>query len=343
MDTKKSTFRSFGSDNNSGVHPEIMDAVCRANLNHAIGYGEDPWTEEANQSFKQVFGNECAVFQVFNGTGANSIAVQACTRSHHAVIVGQHAHILTDECGAPFKMSGTSPILVPSVNGKLSPHDILPYLSGLGVVHHPQPKAIYISQASELGTVYRIEEIEALSRLAHEHDMYLIMDGARLANACAFLNCSLSRCTIEAGVDLLSFGGTKNGMMMGEAVICFRSELNENLAYIRKQSAQLASKMRYLSAQFPAYFNDDLYLRNARHANESAKRLEQECSRLGFAISYPVEANELFIQLPEAKIRSLQEHFFFYVWDETKHIIRLVCSWDTQDADIESFIHHLRE
>ena len=328
--------RSFASDNNSGVHPLIMDAIVKANSNHAVGYGDDQWTEETIIKLKEVFGENASPFLVFNGTGANSIALQSVTRSFHSVICTQTAHIYVDECGAPARMTGCTLIAVPTPDGKLTPELIRPYLHGFGVCHHPQPKAVYLSQTTELGTVYTIDEIKAIADLSHAYDMYLHMDGARLANACAFLNCSMKQLTIDAGVDILSFGGTKNGMMQGEAVISFRPELSENLSYFRKQSTQLASKMRYLSAQFIPYLTDELWLSNARHANQQAAKLAATLRQYPqVKFTQKPETNQLFFTLPKDVAEKLSSTYFFYYWNEERCEIRLVASWDTTDEDIE--------
>lgn len=330
--------RSFASDNNSGVHPLVMDAIVKANTDHAVGYGDDPWTAAAETKIKEQFGQDCSVAFVFNGTGANSVALQTITRSFHCIIAAETAHICVDECGAPTKMTGCRIMELPSADGKLTPEGIRSKLVGLGVCHHSQPKAVYLSQVTELGTVYTIEEIKAISTLLHEYGMYLHMDGARLANACAHLNCSMKELTVDAGVDILSLGGTKNGMMMGEAVVSFRPELSEYLMYYRKQSAQLASKLRYLSAQFIPYFENGLWLENARKANARAQRLA-EILKLHPDIRFtqPVESNALFFTLPRPLIGKLSKDYFFYMWNEEKNEARLVTSWDTTEQDIEAF------
>lgn len=327
--------RSFASDNNSGVHPLIMDAIIKANDNHAVGYGDDPWTAKATEKIKEVFGEAASPFFVFNGTGANSVALQAVTRSFNSILCAETAHIYVDECGAPARMTGCALIPIPTPDGKLTPALLKPHLHNFGVCHHSQPKAVYISQVSELGTVYTVEEVKAIADLLHRHQMYLHMDGARLANACAYLNCSMKELTVDAGVDILSFGGTKNGMMMGEAVISFHPEISENLQYFRKQSAQLASKLRYLSAQFVPYLENNLWLENARKANESAKKLANVLMKYPqIQFTQKVESNQLFFILPETPLKRLQEHYFFYMWDEATHEARLVTSWDTTDEDI---------
>jgi len=336
--------RSFASDNNAGVHPLIMDAIVKANSDHAVGYGDDPWTADATKTLKEVFGELAAPFFVFNGTGANSIALQAITRSFHSIICSQNAHIYVDECGAPIRMTGCTLIAVPTPDGKLTPELIRPHLHGFGVCHHAQPKAVYLSQTTELGTVYTIEEIKAIADLIHAHNMVLHVDGARIANACAYLNCSMRKLTVDAGVDILSFGGTKNGMMLGEAVISFRPEIAENLPYFRKQSAQLASKMRYLSAQFLPYFTDDLWLSNALHANQQAAKLVNILKQYPqVQFTQKPETNQLFFTLPKEIARKLSETYFFYYWNEAQSEIRLVTSWDTTDEDIERFDAALKD
>ncbi|MDR1913418.1 MAG: low specificity L-threonine aldolase [Clostridiales bacterium] len=327
--------RSFASDNNSGVHPLVMDAVLNVNRDHTVGYGDDPYTQAATRKLKEIFGPQAEPFFVFNGTGANSVALQATCRSYHAILCAQTAHIYVDECGAPARMSGCTIIPIPTADGKLSPELIRPHLHNFGVCHHAQPKTVYISQVSELGTIYTLDELKAIASLLHSHDMYLHMDGARLANACARLQCTLKELTVDAGVDILSFGGTKNGMMMGEAVVSFRPELNESLMYFRKQSAQLASKMRYLSAQFIPYLENDLWLENARNANEKAARLShllQQYPSIHF--TQKPESNQLFFTMPPAAARQLAQKYFFYYWNESITEVRLVTSWDTTDEDI---------
>lgn len=336
--------RSFASDNNSGVHPSVMNAVLEANDNHAVGYGDDPWTEKATRKIREVFGNDADPFFVFNGTGANSVALQAVTRPFNSILCAETAHINVDECGAPGRMTGCAIVAIPTPDGKLTPELIKPRLHNFGVCHHSQPKAVYISQVSELGTVYTIKEVKAIAELLHAHDMYLHMDGARLANACAYLQCTMKEITVDAGVDILSFGGTKNGMMMGEAVISFRPEITENLPYYRKQSAQLASKLRYLSAQFVPYLENNLWLENARKANSSATRLAQILGRYPqIRFTQKVESNQLFFTLPAEAVKKLQEKYFFYMWNEESNEARLVTSWDTTDEDLAEIEQTLKE
>ena len=336
--------RSFASDNNSGVHPSVMQAIVDANKDHCIGYGDDMWTEKALQKLKHLFGDMAEVFFVFNGTGANALALQAAMSTYHCVLAASTAHIAVDECGAPEFMSGSSLKAIPTPDGKLKPDHLNPWISYLGVEHHSQPKVVYISQCTEMGTVYSIDEIKALTDFAHSHQMYVHMDGARLANAAAALGKSFKEISLDCGIDILSFGGTKNGMMMGEAVITFRKELAEHMKYIRKQSAQLCSKMRYLSAQFIAYLENDLWLQNAQHANRMAQYLREEMLAVHpFIFTQATDANILLVKLPKHFIEQLLRKHFFYIWNESQGEIRLVTSWDTTEDDIKAFIEELRK
>ena len=336
--------RSFASDNNSGVHPLVMEAVIKANEDHAIGYGDDPWTSAAVAKIKSIFGEEASPFFVFNGTGANSVALQAVTRPFNSILCAETAHINVDECGAPARMTGCAVVTIPTTDGKLTPELIKQRLHNFGVCHHSQPKAVYISQVSELGTVYTVEEVKAIADLLHAHNMYLHMDGARLANACAYLNCSMKQVTVDAGVDILSFGGTKNGMMMGEAVVSFRPEITENLQYYRKQSAQLASKLRYLSAQFIPYLENNLWLENAMKANISAAKLAEALKQYPkIQFTQKVETNQIFFTIPAEPLKKLQDRYFFYMWNEDNNEARLVTSWDTTGEDIAQFEQDLKE
>ena len=335
--------RSFASDNNSGVHPLVMDAVIKANENHAVGYGDYPWTAAAVTKIKEIFGEKASPFFVFNGTGANSVALQAVTRSFNSILCAETAHINVDECGAPGRMTGCAIVTIPTPDGKLTPELIKPHLHNFGVCHHSQPKVVYISQVTELGTVYTIEEVKAIADLLHAHNMYLHMDGARLANACAFLNCSMKQVTVDAGVDVLSFGGTKNGMMMGEAVVAFSPDIAENLMYFRKQSAQLASKLRYLSAQFIPYLENNLWLENAMKANLAATKLADIMKQYPqICFTQKIESNALFFTIPTEALRKLQEEYFFYMWNEEQNEARLVTSWDTTGEDIAGFEESLK-
>ncbi|MCL1933162.1 MAG: low specificity L-threonine aldolase [Candidatus Azobacteroides sp.] len=335
--------KSFASDNNSGIHPQIIQAIIDVNQGHAVGYGDDERTGEADLIFRKIFGEDVRPYYVFNGTGANVVALQALTRSYQSIICATTAHINSDECGAPVKATGAVLKPVSTPDGKLTPELIAGELHELGVQHHSQPQVIYISQSTEMGTVYTVEEVKAICDFAHSRNLYVHMDGSRLANACAHLGVGLRELSRDCGVDILSFGGTKNGMMLGEAVIAFRPDRNESLMYYRKQSAQLYSKMRYLSAQYIAYFHNDLWLQNAAHANAMAKYLADRIRNLpGVRFTQKVESNSLFLILPQPVIQKMLENYFFYIWNESANEIRLVCSWDTTPADADAFFERLK-
>lgn len=335
--------KGFASDNNSGIHEEIMNAIQDANFGHAVGYGDDIYTKHAIDCFKNHFGETIEVFFAFNGTGANVLAINSIANSFNSVICAATAHINVDECGAPEKMSGCKLIPVETKNGKLTPELIKKQLHGFGFEHHSQPKIISISQVTELGTIYTIDEIKQITTLAHNHNMYVHMDGARIANAAAALGLPFKTFTIDAGIDVLSFGGTKNGMMLGEAVIFFNKALCLNTKYFRKQSAQLFSKMRFIGAQFSAYLNNELWLQNAEHANKMAKLLANKVEELGVTITQPVEANAIFAIIDDEIRDSLQKEYFFYPWDEHKHEVRWMTSFDTNEEDIYMFCNKLKE
>lgn len=330
--------RGFASDNNSGIHPEILNALSVANEGHAVGYGGDQITEMAIQRFKQEFGQKTDVYFVFNGTGANVLSLATLTHSFHSVICAETAHIQVDECGAPEKFTGCKLLPVEVIQGKITPDGIAKYLHGFDFEHHSQPKVISISQVTELGTVYSVEEIKAITSLAHQYGLFVHMDGARLANAAVALDLPFRAFTVDAGVDVLSFGGTKNGMMLGEAVLFFNPELSENSKYIRKQSMQLYSKMRFVSAQFLAYFNNELWKKNAAHSNKMARLLEQEVKNIpAIQLTQNVEANGVFAIVPPEIIPQLQEKYFFYMWDEKRSEVRWMTSFDTTEDDIYNF------
>lgn len=334
--------RSFGSDNHSGIHPDILKAIEEANTNHALAYGDDPWTKKAEDKIKETFGHSAEVCFVFNGTGANILALRSCAATFNSIISADTAHIAVDECGAPEFMTGAALKEIATPNGKLTPELIRPLLHGWGFEHHSQPKVVYISQCTELGTVYRVEEIRELAEYLHRHNMYLHVDGARLANAAATLGKTLKEISADCDIDILSFGGTKNGMMMGESVISFRPELSENMKYIRKQSCQLYSKMRFTACQFLAYLDNSLWLNNALHANEMAQLLRNRILEMGnFKFTQDTEANILLLKMPKPVTTKLLKEHFFYFWDESQDEIRLVTSWDTTKKDIDEFIESL--
>jgi len=336
--------RTFASDNWAGVHPDVMAAVVGANGEHVPAYGADPLTEATDELFREHFGASAEVFLAFNGTGANVVGLQSLLRPFEAVICAESAHINVDECGAPERYLGSKLVAVPTPGGKLTPELAEAAASGVGDEHHVQPRVISLTQSTELGTCYRLEEVAALAEWAHERDMWLHLDGARLSNACASLEVGLGAFGSAAGVDVLSFGGTKNGAMGAEAVVSFLPSEASGLRYIRKQSMQLASKMRFIAAQFHALLSDDLWLRNATHANSMARRLADGVLQVdGVDLAYPVEANGVFVVLPSAVTEALQAEYPFYVWDETTGVVRWMCSFDTTEEDVDAFVELVSE
>ena len=336
--------RTFASDNWSGVHPDVMAAMVDVNVDHAPSYGDDPVTGQAVQLFREHFGSDAEVFLAFNGTGANVVGLQSLLRPFEAVICAETAHIYVDECGAPERFLGSKLIPVATPDGKLTPDLVEAAAGGVGDEHHVQPKVVSITQCTEVGTCYRVDEIETLADWAHHRGMWLHLDGARLSNAAAFLGDRLGAFGSPAGVDVLSYGGTKNGAMGAEAVISFRPENKDALRYIRKQSMQLASKMRFISAQFTALLSDDLWRKNALHANRMAKRLADGVSAIdGVNLAYPVEANGVFAALPADATEAVQKRFPFYVWDETTGVVRWMASFDTSEEDVDALIASVGE
>ena len=304
--------RSFASDNNAGVHPKIMRALQRCNHGHVVGYGDDPFTREAISKFKQIFGEETGVYFVYGGSGANVIGLQAMLQPFQSVLCAETAHIYVDECGAPEKFTGCKLMPVSTPDGKLNPKLLQPYLHIRGFEHHVQPAVISISQPTEMGTVYTLAELQKLAAFARKNNFLLHLDGARLANAAAYLNLAFKAFTKDVGVDVCSFGGTKNGMMFGEAVLIFNPRIESTFKYIRKQGMQLHSKMRYISAQFSAYLQDDLWLKNAQHANAMARLLAKKLAPIkAISLTQKVQSNALFAKVPEKLIEPLQNEYFF--------------------------------
>jgi len=336
--------RSFASDNNAAVHPEVLEALGRVNQGHVVGYGDDPYTEAATAKFREHFGGDVEVFFVFNGTAANCLSLDALTRPYHAVLCSEKSHIYTDECGAPEKITGCKLIPLPAPLGKLTPGVVSNAYHGIGDQHHVQAKVISITQSTEMGTVYKPAEVEALARFAHDREMFLHMDGARISNAAVAQGLTLKQATRDLGVDVLSFGGTKNGLMGVDAVVFFRPKLTRGFLFIRKQGMQLASKMRFLSVQMEALLTNDLWKRNAEHSNRMAKLLEAEIGKIPQArVVYPVEANGVFVQIPRPAIEKIQERYFFYPWVEEESIVRWMCSFDTTEQDVLQFAAFVAE
>ncbi len=336
--------RHFASDNYAGVHPEVLQALVEANVGHAASYGHDRWTERAQSVFREQFGPATRAYLVFNGTAANVLGIQAVTRPFNAVLCAEGAHIQVDECGAPERFTGCKLLLCPTPDGKLRPGDITSRLTGIGDEHRVQPRVVSITQATELGTVYTQDEVRALAETAHANGLLLHMDGARLANAAAGLGLSLRQITTDVGVDLVSFGGTKNGLMGAEAVLFLGGPDQSDFAYIRKQGMQLASKMRFLAAQFIALLGGDLWQRNAAHANRMARLLADRLRGVsGITLTRAVEANGVFARVPSEHIPALQERAFFHVWDPALSEVRWMMSWDTTEEDVEQFAAAARE
>ncbi len=341
--SKKINRRGFASDNNAGVHPSILAALPEVNEGHVIAYGDDPYTEKASAQLREIFGQETEVFFVFIGTAANVLGLSTVTQSYNAIICPETAHINVDECGAPEKFSGCKLLTCSTPDGKLTVDMIASHMHEIGFEHHVQPRVVSITQATELGTVYTLDEIREIAKYTHEHGMLLHMDGARISNAAVSLDCGFYEMTGGAGVDVLSFGGTKNGLMYGEAIIFFNPTLCEDFKYRRKQGMQLASKMRYIAAQFSAFLENDLWKENASHANRMARKLYAAVKDIsGVEVTRQVESNAVFAKIPSHIVPALQDEFFFYVWDEEVSEVRWMCSFDTTEADIEAFISLLR-
>jgi threonine aldolase len=343
MRPRQSDSRTFASDNYAGVHPEIMQALIEANSGHASSYGNDVYTEKAVESFKAIFGTDIEVFFVYNGTGANVLSLSGITRSYNSVLCAESAHINVDESTAPEKFTGCKLVTIQTSDGKLTPELILNKIQRVGDQHHPQVKAISISQTTEFGTLYNTAEVKEIARVAKENNLFLHMDGARISNAAASLNQEFRVFTRDAGVDILSFGGTKNGLMFGEAILVFNQEIAKDLVYLRKQGMQLHSKLRFISAQFNRMLANNLWKETASHANAMAQLLAKELHQFAeIKITNKVQANGVFAIFPPAIIPKLQEQSFFYIWNEVTSEVRLMCSWDTQPSDIEKFIAQIK-
>lgn len=333
--------RTFASDNNSGAHPAVLAAIAEANEGHAHAYGGDPWTEDGVRAVRSHVGEDADVFFVFNGTGANVTGLSSLLRPGDAVVCSSNAHIWVDECGAPERFTGCPIITVPSPDGKLRPADVEPLLAVRGIEHHAQPRVISISQVAETGTVYTPGEVRALADLAHADGMYLHMDGARVSNAAAALRVPIREFTADAGVDVLSFGGGKNGMIFGEAVCLFAPGLGGSFPFQRKSAAQLASKMRYVGAQFTALFGTGLWRELADHANSMAARLAEGVRAAGVTLAYEPQANEVFPVLPSSAASALRAVTDFYDWEarqEDTTVVRWVTSWDTTPQDVDALV-----
>ena len=333
------TLRTFASDNAAPAHPRILQAIEEANQGHAISYGDDDWTRRATARFREIFGESTDVYFTFNGTGANVVALSSLIRPHEAIITPATAHLNTDECGAFERFAGSKLLPVASPDGKVRIQDLEPFLHSSKEEHHVQPRVLSISQSTEYGGLYEPGELRSLCTFAHEHGLLVHMDGARIANAAAALGKPLREITRDAGVDVLTFGGTKNGLLFGEAILYFDPALHGGTArFARKQGMQLASKMRFIAAQFDALLDNDLWLLNARHANAMAATLETRVRAIaGVTITRPVRCNAIFAILPRAVLERLQEKFFFYIFNDLTSEVRWMTTYETTPEDIDAF------
>ena len=335
---------NFASDNTVGVHSEILNAIISVNSGSTIAYGEDEYTKKADKKFQEYFGKNAEAYFVFNGTAANVIGLRGLTESFHSIICADVAHINSSECNAVERFTGCKLLAVPTSDGKITVDQVKENMNVLGEQHHAQPKVISITQPTELGIVYTPKEIKALADFAHKHNMLLHMDGARLANAAVRLGVGLREISGDVGVDVLSFGGTKNGIMYGEAVVFFDKKLSGNFKYIRKQGMQLASKMRYISTQFITLLSNNLWYKNAQHANNMAKYLEKRLKEIPkIKLTQKVETNGIFAIIPPKYIPLIQKKYFFYIWNEKISEVRLMTSFDTKKEDIDDFVDYLKK
>ncbi|WP_413287584.1 threonine aldolase family protein [Bdellovibrio sp. HCB337] len=336
--------RGFGSDNHSGVHPRILEAIAKANVQHAPSYGTDEWTEKAENVFSEHFGPKAEVLFVFNGTAANVLALKSSAKSFQSCYCTDLAHINVDECGAPEYLAGVKLIPLPSVNGKMRLEDLKKAHIRRGDQHFSQGQVISLTQPTELGTTYSMEELKEIITWAKSENLYVHIDGARLSNAAISLNKTFKELTTDLGVDIVSFGGTKNGLMMGEAVIFLNPALYKDTKYYRKQLGQLPSKTRFIAAQFLEYFNQDLWKEIATHACNMAEKLHESVRALpGVEVTQSRQSNAVFAKIPQAWVKPLRENYFFYVWDEHTFECRWMTSWDTDISDIDGFAKSLKE
>jgi threonine aldolase len=343
LDAPMAVFTGFGSDNHAGVHPDILKALEKVNNGYAVAYGLDEYTASAVKRFNEVFGQNAEAYFVYNGTAANILGLRSVTDSFHSIFCAESAHLTVHECCGPERFIGCKLVNIPTPDGKLTVDLITPYMVGIGDPHMAQPHVISITQSSEKGTVYRPSEIRKLAEFAHRNRMLLHMDGARLCNAAAFLDMDLNEISGKTGVDVLSFGGTKNGMMFGDAVVFFNRKFSENFEYIRKQGMHLASKMRYIAAQFTTLLSNELWLRNAQHANTMAQLLYQELKDIPeLQITQKVEANAVFVRIPKKNVPTLHKRYDFHILDERTYEARLMCSFSTRKEDVLEFTRFIR-
>ncbi|NUW32804.1 aminotransferase class V-fold PLP-dependent enzyme [Nonomuraea sp. SMC257] len=336
--------KSFASDNHAGVHPDVLDAMTAANHGDAPAYGGDQWTAGFERQIKETFGAEAEGFAVLNGTGANIVGLSLMLGRYDAVICPESAHIATHETGASERLLGVKLITVPTEDGKLRPHHITSRLGALGATYEPQPRVVSVSQVTELGTCYSPDELAALAQAAHDSGMRLHLDGARLANAAAYLDCDLRTLTTDVGVDVFSFGGTKNGALAAEAVVVLDPSLAHAVPFLRQQSLQLASKMRFVSAQLSALLTGELWRRNAAHANAMTARLVAGLEGLpGVSLAYPAQGNAAFVALPKNATAALHSRYLFHYWDEDAGVVRWMTAFDTTPEQVDDFLDDIRK
>ena len=342
--TPQQPLGSFASDNAAGASPVVLESIVRANEGAALAYGDDPWTRQAAAAMDDLLGRPVETLLCWGGTGANVVGLASVMQPHQCVVTVDSAHIVVDECGAPVRFSGSSIQTVPHVDGKLVPAALDTFAQWIGVEHHPQPAVVSISQASEMGTCYSLDELSAVCDAAHRNGLLVHLDGARLANAAAALGCSVSEMVVGTGVDVMTFGMTKNGGLFGEAVVFVRPELAERARFVRKQAGQLVSKSRFVAVQLLALLDDDLWLRHAEHANAMAARLADRVrGARGVDLVRDPQVNSVFVRLPSERIRALQDWSFFWEWDPTDGLVRWMTSWATTSADIDTLAEGVAE
>jgi threonine aldolase len=335
--------RGFGSDNHSGVHPALLAAIGEANTDHAPSYGTDEWSERADKVFREHFGPHTEIYYVFNGTAANVLALGSLIQSFESVLVSDISHLQNDECAAPEFFTGAKLLPLTSHHGKIRLEDMKSALIRRGDQHHSQVRAVSITQPTEVGTLYSLAEIAEICTWAHSQGLWVHLDGARIANAVTELHTSFAEMTTHCGIDVLSFGGTKNGFLYGEAVVFLNPKLAQNFKYRRKQAAQLPSKTRFISAQFERYLGTGLWREISEHECQMAERLYQSLKNLaGLEVTQIRQSNAVFAKIPQTLVKRLREKYFFYVWDEKTFECRLMMSWDTKEEDIDGFVHLLK-